>query len=153
MPANSPLHEPSPTIAGGDPTADGQNPDLTTADGQPAGDPGTSPADAMLSPADQLHAERTERRRQRAVAHETPTRTRRARRLKSPTKSTSTPTPPRQMTLRDSMSLTLLSVLAAGGVLGAILGALGVTGWVIGLLVAGLTIVLSALLRRYSRLT
>jgi hypothetical protein len=57
------------------------------------------------------------------------------------------------MTFRDSVSITLIAVLAAGGVLGAILGALSVTGWVIGLLVAGLTIVLSTMLRRYSRLT
>ena len=57
------------------------------------------------------------------------------------------------MTLRDSLSITLIAVLAAAGVLGAILGALNVTGWAIGVLVAGLTVVLSAVLRRYSRST
>ena len=51
------------------------------------------------------------------------------------------------------MSLTLIAVLAAGGVLGAILGALSTSGWVIGVLAAGLTVVLSAVLRRYSRST
>ncbi|MGO9906740.1 MAG: hypothetical protein ACLP4R_27365 [Solirubrobacteraceae bacterium] len=51
------------------------------------------------------------------------------------------------------MSIALIALLAAGGVLGAILGALGAAGWVIGLLVAGLTVVVSAVLRRYSRLT
>ena len=51
------------------------------------------------------------------------------------------------------MSLTLIALLAAGGVLGAILGALNVTGWVIGVLVAGLTVVVSAIVRRYSRST
>ena len=61
--------------------------------------------------------------------------------------------PPRRMTLRDSVSITLIAVLAGGGVLGAILGALNVTGWVIGVLVAGLTVVVSAILRRYSRST
>jgi hypothetical protein len=54
------------------------------------------------------------------------------------------------MTLRDALSVTLIAVLAAGGVLGAVLGALSAPGWVIGLLVAGLTIVLSGLLARYS---
>jgi hypothetical protein len=49
--------------------------------------------------------------------------------------------------------MPLIAVLAAGGVLGAILGALSAAGWIIGLLTAGLTIVLSALLRRYSGLT
>jgi len=57
------------------------------------------------------------------------------------------------MTLRDSVSITLIAVLVAGGVLGAILGALSATGWVIGLLVAGVTVVLSAMIRRYSRST
>ena len=60
---------------------------------------------------------------------------------------------PRRMTFRDSVSITLIALLCAGGVVGAILGALNVTGWVIGLLVAGLTVVVSAILRRYSRLT
>ena len=49
------------------------------------------------------------------------------------------------------MSVTSIAVLAAGGVLGAILGALGAAGWVIGLLAAALTVILSAVLRRYSR--
>jgi hypothetical protein len=65
----------------------------------------------------------------------------------------SAPAPPRRMALRDSVSITLIAVLAGGGVLGAILGALNVTGWVIGVLVAGLTVVVSAILRRYSRST
>jgi hypothetical protein len=38
-------------------------------------------------------------------------------------------------------------------VLGAVLGGLSVAGWVIGVLVAGLTVVVSAILRRYSRST
>ncbi len=57
------------------------------------------------------------------------------------------------MTLRDSVSIGLIAVLAGGGVLGAVLGALNVAGWVIGMLVAGLTVVVSAVLRRYSRST
>ena len=62
-------------------------------------------------------------------------------------------TPARRTTLRDSVSMPLIAVLAAGGILGAILGALSAAGWIIGLLTAGLTIVLPALLRRYSGLT
>jgi hypothetical protein len=57
------------------------------------------------------------------------------------------------MTLRDSVSIGLIAVLAAGGVLGAVLGGLSVAGWVIGVLVAGMTVVVSAMLRRYSRST
>ncbi|MFZ0090013.1 MAG: hypothetical protein WAL63_10925 [Solirubrobacteraceae bacterium] len=61
--------------------------------------------------------------------------------------------PPSRLTLRDSMSVNLIGVLAIGGVLGAILGALGAAGWIIGLLVAGLTVVVSAVLRSYQRST
>jgi hypothetical protein len=49
------------------------------------------------------------------------------------------------------VSVTSVAVLAAGGVLGAILGALGAAGWVIGLLAAALTVIVSAVLRSYSR--
>jgi hypothetical protein len=48
------------------------------------------------------------------------------------------------------VSVTSIAVLAAGGVLGAILGSLSAAGWVIGLLAAALTVILSAVLRRYS---
>ena len=51
--------------------------------------------------------------------------------------------------LRDSLPAPLIVVIA-GGVLGVILGALGVGGWVIGLLVAGLTVVLLRALRSNS---
>ncbi len=156
MPANTPLNEPPPAIAEGDPTADSQDPDLATAGRQPAAGPGSSPADEILSPSERFTAERTERRRQRAAAREAPTpprEPRRAHRRERPTESTSAVTPSRRMTLRDSVSMPLIAVVAAGGVLGAILGALSAAGWVIGLLAAGLTIVLSALLRRYSGLT
>jgi Flp pilus assembly protein TadB len=115
------------------------------------GEPGTPPSAGVPSAAERHAAERTERRRQRAAAHKAPPP--RARRLKAPTKSTSAPTPPRHTTLRDSVSISLIAVLVTGGVLGAILGALSVAGWVIGLLAAGLTVFLSARLRRYSRLT
>jgi hypothetical protein len=145
MPASSPLNESPPTIAVDDRTADGRDPVLTAADRQSAADPG-------ISPAEQLAAERTERRRQRAATPHTPAGgAMRARLHERSTESRSAVTSPGLMTLRDSVSVTLIAVLAAGGVLGAILGALSAAGWVIGLLVAGLTVVLSALVRRYSR--
>lgn len=123
-------------------------PAQSPSDGTPP--PAVSPA----SPAEQLADERTERRRQRAAAHDVsaaPRQPRRAGRREPPTRSTSAPTPARRMTLRDSASVTLIAVLAMGGILGAILGAVGAPGWIIGLLVAGLTVVVSAMLRRYSR--
>ena len=42
-------------------------------------------------------------------------------------------------------------MIALGGVLGVILGALSVSGWVIGLLVAGLTVALLTMVRPYKR--
>jgi Flp pilus assembly protein TadB len=155
MPTKSTLNETPRPVASEDPSTS-QNPDLTSAIRQLDADQGASSADRSTSVTEGVAAERTERRRQRAAAHEAPSRAgyaRGVRRSERPTESTSAPVPPRRMTLRDSVSITLIAVLAAGGVLGAILGALNVTGWVIGMLVAGLTVVVSAILRRYSRLT
>jgi len=155
MPTKSTLNETPRSVASDDPSA-GQNPDLTTASQQLDSDQSTSSADRITSATERLAGERTERRRQRAAAHEVPSPagdSRRVRRSERPSESTSALAPPRRMTLRDSVSITLIAVLAAGGVLGAILGALNVTGWVIGVLAAGLTVVVSAILRRYSRLT
>jgi hypothetical protein len=45
----------------------------------------------------------------------------------------------------------MIAVIALGGVLGVILGALSVPGWVIGLLVAGLTVALLTMVRPYKR--
>lgn len=149
MPANSPLNELPPSAGVGAPPADSRDPHLTPGDGHPAG--GGSPLAGPPSAAERHDAERTERRRQRAAAHKAPTP--RARRLKGSTTSTSVPTPARHMTVRDLVSISLIAVLVAGGVLGAILGALSAPGWVIGLLVAGLAVVLPAFLRRDSRLT
>jgi hypothetical protein len=155
MPTDSTLNETLPSVASDDPSA-GQNPDRTVASRQPGADQGTSSADRITSGPQSLAVERTERRRQRAAAREAPSpavEPRGVRRRERPTESTSALAPPRRMTLRDSLSITLIAVLAGGGVLGAILGALNVTGWVIGVLVAGLTVVVSVILRRYSRST
>jgi hypothetical protein len=141
--------------ASADPSSGRQESDLTAPAQQPTAD-FPSDSDGESSPAERLAAERTERRRQRAVAHETPTPARAprgARRRARATKSTRALRPPGRLTLRDSMSVNLIGVLVAGGVLGAILGALSAAGWVIGLLVAGLTVVLSAVLRSYQRST
>jgi hypothetical protein len=131
MPADPPHNDPSSTPAAGDPAA-------------------------VASPAEQITAERTERRRQRAAAHQTPTSPgapRRARRRERPSDSRTPRTPPRRMSFRDSVSVTLIAMLVAGGALGAILGALSVPGWVIGVLAAGLTVVLAAVARRSSAVT
>ena len=73
MPAKSTLNETPPAVASDNPSA-GQNPDLTVDGRQPDADPGTSSADGITSATERLTAERTERRRQRAAARETPAR-------------------------------------------------------------------------------
>jgi hypothetical protein len=155
MPAKPPLSETPQTVAASAPTAERADQDLTAPGWQPAADPGTPPADAVLSPADRVAAERTERRRQRAAAHKAapaaePQRARPRGRATRATESRSARTPPRRTVFRDSSSITLIAMLAAGAVLGAILGALSAPGWVIGLLAAGLTVVLAVAIRRYS---
>jgi hypothetical protein len=155
MPTKSTLNVTQPAVAPDDPSA-GQNPDVTTASRQPDADQATSSTDGVTSDTERLTAERTERRRERAASHEAPSPAGgpgRVRRRKRPIGSTSALAPPRRMTLRDSVAIGLIAVLAGGGVLGAVLGALNVAGWVIGVLVAGLTVVVSAVLRRYSRST
>ena len=112
----------------------------------------TSDHDDFPSTGDSLTAERTERRRQRTATRQarTASETPAGRRRGPTTESTSALTQPRPLTLRDSVSVTSIALLAAGGVLGAILGILSAAGWVIGLLAAALTVILSAVLRRYS---
>ena len=156
MSAKSTLDATPPAVVSGDPSSGRQDSGLTAAGWQPAADSDTSGSGGIPSAAERLTAERTERRRQRTAAREAPAPGRKpriARRRERPTESTSALTPPRRLTLRDSVAVTLIAVLAAGGVLGAILGALSTSGWVIGVLAAGLTLVLSAVLRRYSRST
>jgi hypothetical protein len=142
-----------PAVAASDPSARRQDPRLTGPSRQPAADAGTSDHDGIPSTGDSLTAERTERRRQRTATRQarTASEPRAGRRPDPPTESTSALTQPRPLTLRDSVSATSIAVLAAGAVLGALLGALSAAGWVIGLLAAALTMILSAVLRRYSR--
>jgi hypothetical protein len=155
MPTKSTLNETPPAVTSDDQST-GQNPDLTVARRRPDAEQGTSSADGITSATERLTAERTERRRQRAAAHEALSpggEPRGVRRRERPPESSTPLAPPSRMTLRDSVSIGLIAVLAAGGVLGAVLGGLSVAGWVIGVLVAGMTVVVSAMLRRYSRST
>jgi hypothetical protein len=142
-----------PAVVPSDPSARRHDPHLTAPSRQPAAEPARSDPDGIPSTGDSLTAERTERRRQRTATRQARTaREPRAPRRRDPTTESTTPrTPPTPLTLRDSMSVTSIVVLAAGSVLGAILGALSAAGWVIGLLAAALTMILSAVLRRYSR--
>lgn len=150
MLVNSPLTRTRPDTASTELRQGNRDPDLTS-DGQPPADPDTLGSTGVIPPAERLAAERDERRRQRTLAHESSTATReprRAQRRKHPGGSASRPVAPTgRPTLRDSASAALIAVVAAGGVFGAILGALSVAGWIIGLLVAGLTVVLSAVFR------
>lgn len=54
----------------------------------------------------------------------------------------------RRPRLRETVSAGLLAIVAGRALVRAILGAVGASGWVIGLLVVGLTALLSAGLRR-----
>ncbi len=139
----------------GEPRTSNQEPDVAAPDWQPDEYPGTSDSGPMLTLGERIIAERTQRRHQREAAREAPAtrEPRTGRRRERPAETQSGLTAARRLTLRDSMSLTLIAVLAAGGGLGAILGAVNASGWVIGLLAAGLTVVLSAMSRRYSRST
>jgi hypothetical protein len=113
----------------------------------------TSDHDDIPSRGDSLTAERTERRRQRTATRQARAAgdPRAARRPNPTTESRSALAQPKPLALRDSVSVTSIAPLAAGAALGAILGALDASGWVIGLLAAALTVILSAVLRRYSR--
>jgi len=116
--------------------------------------PPTSDSEEFPPTSEPLATERTERRRQRAVAHEAPGSTRKLRGADRREHATDAPGALKQqahLTLRDSVSVTLIIILTAGAVLGAILGSLGAAGWITGLLAAGLTVVLSAVLRSFSR--
>lgn len=107
-------------------------------------------SDPTLSPADQVIAERTERRRQRTAVRHQPGPAREpdaAGRFNGQSEGAARSPQPR-MPLQDIVSMRLIAVLAAGAVLGAVLGALGAPGVIIGLLVAGLTVVLVAKLPR-----
>jgi hypothetical protein len=156
MPAKSTHNGTPPAVLSGDPSAGRQDAELTADGRQPPANSGASGSGRIPPTDERLTAERAERRRQRTAAREAPTSPRaprEGRRGERPTESTTATMSPGRLTLRDSAALTVIAVLVAGGVLGAILGALSASGLVIGVLVAGLTMVLSAWVRRYSRST
>jgi len=129
-----------------DPTVEIQESVLTAAGRELAEDLGASGADEPSSPAEHRAAERTARRRQRAEARGQSSQ----RRFGLPPSRVVTPAA--ASTLRESLPAALIAVIA-GGVLGVILGALSVGGWIIGLLVAGLTVFLVRALGWHSRST
>jgi hypothetical protein len=108
---------------------------MIAAERELADEPSTSASEEFSSAAGRRAAERTARRRQGAEVSGA-----QARRGHRSTQSTRASTPA-WTTMRDSVPSPLIAVIA-GGVLGVILGALSVTAWVIGLLAAGLTVVL-----------
>ncbi|MGB0091915.1 MAG: hypothetical protein WBP81_05215 [Solirubrobacteraceae bacterium] len=96
-------------------------------------------------------AERDKRRRQRAIEREGHGAAKAGERLhQSKTRPMGTSLPGR-LVLGETVSVGLIGIVAVGLIVGAILGGLGAPGWVIGLLVATLTVILSTVLRRSPR--
>ncbi len=148
MPAKPPSPNARPPgLAVADPSAEGHDSELAAAGRQLAEDMGTSDAEEFTSPAERRAAERTARRRQRAEVDDAP-----ADRAHRSTKSSRAPTRARGSSILDSVPPQLLAVIA-GGVLGLILGALSIGGWIIGLLVAGLTVILLQAVGSHTRST
>jgi hypothetical protein len=54
-----------------------------------------------------------------------------------------------RLVVGETVSVGLIGIIVVGLIAGAILGAVGASGWVIGLLVATLTVILSTVLRRF----
>jgi hypothetical protein len=137
-------------------TAGSQDPDIPTAGEQTAAEHVASGSTRVPSAAERLVAERIERRRQRAVARDSSTARREpggAQGGKRAARSPSALSPPGRQTPRESRSAAVMGMLVAGTAFGAILGALSVAGWLIGLLVAGLMAILATVLRPRSRST
>jgi hypothetical protein len=118
---------------------------------QPAATAPGRPASALDSAA----SERDERRHQRAVAREGNGRgpgTGTGERLQQGKTQPTGPSRRGQLALRETVSAGLIGIVVVGLIVGGILGALGAPGWVVGLLVTTLTLILSAVIRRSPRL-
>jgi hypothetical protein len=124
-----------------------------------AADADRAPAQASAAPGQSYPArgsaatERDERRQRRAVAREGNGRdgAKTAERFQ-PAKAQPTGPPRRgRLVIGETVAVGLIGIIVVGLIAGAILGALGASGWVIGLLVATLTVILSAVLRRSAR--
>ena len=109
-------------------------------------------------------SERDERRHQRAIARAGNGRKRDAKtdqgqkrgartreRLHEAKTQLAEPSRRGRLALGESVSLGLIGIVIVGLGVGALLGALGTPGWVVGLLVAALTLMLSGVLRRAPR--
>jgi hypothetical protein len=125
-----------------------------------ATDPDRAPAEASPAPAQSdpgrgsAATERDERRHQRALAREGNGRGRGAKtgeRLHDSTSQLSGPSRRGRFLVGETVSVGMIGIIVAGLIVGAILGALGASGWVVGLLVATLTVILSGILRRFPR--
>lgn len=161
MPAktrNTPPHSPAPGMIPDTTTHPVSNGSAATSDPHRASSQAPA-APGQSDPAERSAAtERDERRHQRAVAREGNGRGavgtgERLQQAKTP------PTGPSQrgrlvigetvsVGIRETVSVGLIGIVVVGLIVGAILGALGASGWVIGLLVATLTLILSAVIRR-----
>ena len=142
MPAKSSHNAEPHTLAHAVPSTERHDPEAIAAGPELTGDLEPPGADDVLSPAGRRAAERTARRQQRAEAPGAPVRPG----YRSPN---SRLTPARASLVRASLPLPLIALIA-GGVLGVILDALSVNGWVIGLLAAALTVVVFQALGSHS---
>ena len=153
--------------------APGVIPDRVTgpvSNGSPvASDPDVAPAHTPAAPGQSDPArgsaatERDERRHHRAVAREGNGRKRASTddgrkrgaktsdRLQQAKTQLAEPSRRGRLALGETVSLGLIGIVIVGLGVGAILGALGTPGWLVGLLVATLTLMLSAVLRRAPR--
>jgi hypothetical protein len=149
-PANSPAPGVIPdTITG--PVTNGS----PGTNGRVSTQPATSAHDRPESGRGSAASEREERRHQRAAAREANRPGRGAKTGERLHQAESQPTGPSRRTrlaLGKTVLLGLIGVIVIGLIVGAILGAPSVPGWVIGLLVATVTVILSAVLRRFSRI-
>jgi hypothetical protein len=110
------------------------------------GRPGSAPSSATV--------ERDERRHQRVTARERNGRSSQAKtgeRLQQGKAQPTGPSPRTRLVLGKTVPLALIAIIVIGLIAGAILGAASVPGWVIGLLVATLTVILSAVRHRFAR--
>jgi hypothetical protein len=100
-------------------------------------------------------SEREERRHQRAAAREANRPGPGAKKGERLHRAKTQPTGPSRRTrlaLGKTVPLGLIGIIVIGLIVGAILGAASVPGWVIGVLVATVTVILSAALHRFSRI-
>jgi hypothetical protein len=125
-----------------------------------ATNPDRAPVQASAAPAQSdpgrgsAAAERDERRHQRALARGGHSRERGAKtgdRLHQSTSQSSTASRQGRLVIGETVTVGVIGIIAVGLIVGAILGALSAPGWVIGLLVATLTVILSTVLRRFPR--